>query len=188
MEINEIQSIKELRNGSYQAFTRIYEAYADRLYSFVLKQLKNRSLAQDIVQDTFLRLWDNREQLNSFGNLQAFIFTIAKHQIINYFRRQVNELQFEDFMDYCENQATDVSPEDILLYDEFLQQLNHSKKALSQRECDIYELSREKHIPIKKIAEQLKLSEQTVKNYLTSALKVLRSEMLKYNVIFLFFL
>ena len=120
MKINEIQCIKELRNGSYQAFTQIYEAYADRLYSFVLKQLKNRSLTQDIVQDTFLRLWDNRSQLNSLGNLQAFIFTIAKHQVIDYFRKQVNELQFEDFMEYCENQATDVSPEDILLYDEFL--------------------------------------------------------------------
>ena len=81
MKIDEIQCIKELRNGSYQAFTQIYEAYADRLYSFVLKQLKNRSLTQDIVQDTFLRLWDNRNQLNSFGNLQAFIFTIAKHQV-----------------------------------------------------------------------------------------------------------
>lgn len=99
MKIDEIQCIKELRNGSYQAFTQIYEAYADRLYSFVLKQLKNRSLTQDIVQDTFLRLWDNRNQLNSFGNLQAFIFTIAKHQVIDYFRKQVNELQFEDFMD-----------------------------------------------------------------------------------------
>ena len=127
MKIDEIQCIKELRNGSYQAFTQIYEAYADRLYSFVLKQLKNRSLTQDIVQDTFLRLWDNRNQLNSFGNLQAFIFTIAKHQVIDYFRKQVNELQFEDFMEYCENQATDVSPEDILLYDEFLQQLQQSK-------------------------------------------------------------
>ena len=166
MKIDEIQCIKELRNGSYQAFTQIYEAYADRLYSFVLKQLKNRSLTQDIVQDTFLRLWDNRNQLNSFGNLQAF----------------------EDFMEYCENQATDVSPEDILLYDEFLQQLQQSKKVLSQREHEIYELSREKHIPIKQIAEQLDLSEQTVKNYLTSALKILRSEMMKYNILFIFFL
>lgn len=187
MKINEIQCIKELRNGSYQAFTQIYEAYADRL-SFVLKQLKNRSLTQDIVQDTFLRLWDNRSQLNSFGNLQAFIFTIAKHQVIDYFRKQVNELQFEDFMEYCENQATDVSPEDILLYDEFLQQLQQSKKVLSQREHEIYELSKEKHIPIKQIAEQLDLSEQTVKNYLTSALKILRSEMMKYNILFIFFL
>lgn len=188
MEINEIQCIKELKNGSYQAFTQIYEAYADRLYSFVLKQLKNRSLTQDIVQDTFLRLWDNRNELNCFGNLQAFIFTIAKHQVIDYFRKQVNELQFEEFMDYCESQAMDVSPEDILLYDEFLQQLQKSKNALSPREREIYELSREKHIPVKQIAGQLQLSEQTIKNYLTSALKVLRNEMLKYNILFIFFL
>ena len=178
MKIDEIQCIKELRNGSYQAFTQIYEAYADRLYSFVLKQLKNRSLAQDIVQDTFLRLWDNRSQLNSF----------AKHQVIDYFRKQVNELQFEDFMEYCENQESDVSPEDLLLYDEFLQQLKKSKNILSQREREIYELSREKHIPVKQIAEQLELSEQTVKNYLTSALKILRSEIMKYNILFIFFL
>ena len=71
MKIDEIQCIKELRNGSYQAFTQIYEAYADRLYSFVLKQLKNRSLTQDIVQDTFLRLWDNRSQLNYFHYCQT---------------------------------------------------------------------------------------------------------------------
>ena len=147
-----------------------------------------RSLAQDIVQDTFLRLWDNRSQLNSFGNLQAFIFTIAKHQVIDYFRKQVNELQFEDFMEYCENQESDVSPEDLLLYDEFLQQLKKSKNILSQREREIYELSREKHIPVKQIAEQLELSEQTVKNYLTSALKILRSEIMKYNILFIFFL
>ncbi|MEY8464242.1 MULTISPECIES: sigma factor [Bacteroides] len=74
-----------------------------------------------LQEDTSLRLWDNRSQLNSFGNLQAFIFTIAKHQVIDYFRKQVNELQFEDFMEYCENQESDVSPEDLLLYDEFLQ-------------------------------------------------------------------
>ncbi|MFV0325668.1 MAG: RNA polymerase sigma factor [Bacteroides xylanisolvens] len=188
MEINEVQCIRELRNGSYQAFTQIYEAYADRLYGFVLKQLKNRSLAQDIVQDTFLRLWDNHERLDSMGNLQAFIFTIAKHQVIDYFRKQVNELQFEEFIGYCETQATDVSPEDILLYDEFLQQLKKSKGLLSQREREIYELSREKHIPIKQIAEQLNLSEQTVKNYLTSALKSLRSEIAKYSIFFIFFL
>ena len=89
-------------------------------------------------------------------------------------------------MEYCENQESDVSPEDLLLYDEFLQQLKKSKNILSQREREIYELSREKHM--KQIAEQLELSEQTVKNYLTSALKILRSEIMKYNILFIFFL
>ena len=58
----------------------------------------------------------------------------------------------------------------------------------NNQQHEIYELSREKHIPIKQIAEQLDLSEQTVKNYLTSALKILRSEMMKYNILFIFFL
>ena len=81
MKIDEIQCIKELRNGSYQAFTQIYEAYADRLYSFVLKQLKNRSLTQDIVQDTFLRLWDNRNHLNM--QTIALAFTMPKAVLPN---------------------------------------------------------------------------------------------------------
>lgn len=188
MNIDETQCIKELRKGSYLAFTQIYEAYADRLYCFVLKQLKNRSLTQDIVQDTFLRLWSNRTLLDCSGHLQAFIFTIAKHQVIDHFRKQMNEPQFEDYMEYCEKWESDASPEDLLLYDEFRQQLCRSKEKLSHREYEIYELSRERHIPIKQIAKQLNLSEQTVKNYLTSALKVLRSKMMKYNALSVFFL
>ena len=61
-------------------------------------------------------------------------------------------------MEYFENQESDVSPEDLLLYDEFLQQLKKSKDILSQREREIYELSREKQIPVKQIAKQLELS------------------------------
>ena len=163
MKIDEIQCIKELRNGSYQAFTQIYEAYADRLYSFVLKQLKIVPWHRILFRIPFYAYGTTVTSWIASAICKPFIFTIAKHQVIDYFRKQVNELQFEDFMEYCENQATDVSPEDILLYDEFLQQLQQSKKVLSQREHEIYELSREKHIPIKQIAEQLDLSEQTVK-------------------------
>ena len=171
-----------------EAFKELFFDFYPALCVFAGRYIASAETCEDIVQDTFLRLWDNRSQLNSFGNLQAFIFTIAKHQVIDYFRKQVNELQFEDFMEYCENQESDVSPEDLLLYDEFLQQLKKSKNILSQREREIYELSREKHIPVKQIAEQLELSEQTVKNYLTSALKILRSEIMKYNILFIFFL
>lgn len=188
MKIDEKECMRELKKGSYKAFTQIYEAYVCKLYGFVLKQLKNRTLTQDIVQDTFLRLWNNRDQLNYFGNLQAFLFTIAKHQVIDHFRKQANDLQFEEFMELHAHRMEDVSPEDILLYDEFVRQLALSKKTLSQRECEVYELSREKSIPIKQIASQLGLSEQTVKNHLTAALKKLRKELMKYNLLFIFFL
>lgn len=182
------ESVKELRRGSYKAFTRVYDAFADQLYGFVLKHLKNSVLAKDIVQDIFLRLWDNRERIDSGGNLRSFIFTIAKHQIIDHFRKQVNQSQFEDFIEYQERYAEDLSPEDVLLYDEFQQQVKKSKKSLSRREYEIYELSRERNLPIKQISVQLDLSEQTVKNYLTSALKKLREDLIKYNLLFIFFI
>lgn len=153
MKIDEIQCVTDLKNGSYSAFAMIYEAYSDRLYGFVLKHLKNRQLAQDIVQDAFMRLWINRKQLNCFGNLQGFIFAIAKYQVIDHFRRQMHEPEFEDFVNHADSQAGGISPEDLLLYDEFLTQLGKSKKLLSHREREIYELSREKHMPIKDISE-----------------------------------
>lgn len=102
MKIDEIQCVTDLKNGSYSAFAMIYEAYSDRLYGFVLKHLKNRQLAQDIVQDAFMRLWINRKQLNCFGNLQGFIFAIAKYQVIDHFRRQMHEPEFDDFVNHAE--------------------------------------------------------------------------------------
>lgn len=186
MKIDEIQCVTDLKNGSYAAFAMIYEAYADRLYGFVLKNLKNRQLAQDIVQDTFMRLWVNRKHLNCFGNLQGFIFAIAKYQVIDHFRRQIHEPEFEDFIEHADSQAGGISPEDLLLYDEFLTQLAQSKKHLSRRELEIYEMSREKHLSIRDIAERLHISEQTVKNHLTSALGTLRAEMSKYRFLFIF--
>ena len=186
MKIDEFQCVTDLKNGSYTAFAKIYEAYADRLYGFVLKHLRNRQLAQDIVQDTFMRLWVNRKQLDCFGNLQGFIFAIAKYQVIDHFRRQVHEPEFEDFIDHANSQAGGISPEDLLLYDEFLTQLSRSKELLSHREREVYELSREKHLPIKDIAERLHISEQTVKNHMTSALRILRAEMSKYRFLFIF--
>lgn len=188
MSIDERENMNELRRGSVKAFSQIYEIYADRLYGFALKHLKNRTLAQDIVQDTFLRLWNNRDRFTYLNSFQSLLFTIAKHQIIDHFRRQVNELQFEEFVKHYGNSIEDVTPEDVMLYDEFLQQLESSKTVLSEREREIYELSREKYISIKHIATQLNLSEQTVKNHLTNALKKLRLELRKHNPVFILFL
>ena len=180
--------LQELQNGSYKAFSAIYNHYADSLYYFILNQLHNKQLAQDILQETFLRLWDNRKKLFTNGNLKSLLFTIASHLTIDYFRKQMTELPFEEYIDYCEQQGTAATPEDLMLYDEFKRQLKKSKQKLSARECEIYELSREKNLSISEIAQQLKLSEQTVNNYLTSSLKSLRKDLSKYNMIFLFFL
>lgn len=186
--LDEINCISDLRGGSYKAFQLIYDEYADRLYSFVLRQLRNRTLAQDIVQDTFMRLWINRKQLNCFGNLQGFIFTIAKYRVIDHFRQQMAQPEFVEFVGQCNQRQTEISPEDIMLYDEFLNHVAAAKGKLTPRERQIYELSRERNMSISDIASHLGISEQTVKNHLTAALRILRNELSGLAVIFLFWL
>jgi len=122
--LDEIQCINELKRGSYKAFTLIYDEYADYLFNFVQRQLHDRTAARDIVQDTFLKLWINRRQLNCFGNLKGFIFAIARYRIIDTLRRQMNQPRFEEYIEHLTEEPADLSPEDIMMYDEFVGRLS----------------------------------------------------------------
>ncbi len=188
MENNILKSyIKELRGGSHKAFNAIYDMYADKLYSFALAHTKSQETAGDIVQETFLRLWTVRESLSVDGSLQSFLFTIANHRLIDLFRKQINKTEMELYIGYREeaDQEENTEAETKLLYDDFVKTLKLCKKLLTGRQLEIYELSREKGKTIEEISEALNLSEQTVKNQLTTALKKIRGGLLKTNILYL---
>lgn len=179
--------IKELRGGSHKAFNAIYDMYADKLYSFVLAHTKSQETAGDIVQETFLRLWTKRETLSEEGSLQSLLFTIANHRLIDLFRKQINKTEMELFIGYKEEVAQEehANAEQKLLYDDFVKTLKLCKKLLTGRQLEIYELSREKGKSIEEISVALNLSEQTVKNQLTTALKKIKSGLIKTNILYL---
>lgn len=179
MTIHDSIYVSALKGGSHEAFSILYERHADLIYSFALKQTKNKSAAQDIVQDTFMQLWRIRGSLDCEKNVQALLFTIARNQIIDIFRKQVVEVDFEEYLDCCDKRIGTYSIEEKIYYDEFVKHLQKSKSLLSKREREVYEMSREKNMTIQDIAESLKLSPQTVKNYITSTLKTFRQALIK---------
>lgn len=188
MENNILKSyIKELRVGSHKAFNAIYDMYADKLYSFALAHTKSQESAGDIVQETFLKLWTMRESLTLEGSIQSLLFTIAHHRLIDLFRKQINKTEMELYIGYKEEAGHDeeIEVETKLLYDDFVKTLKLCKKLLTGRQLEIYELSREKGKSIEEISEALSLSEQTVKNQLTTALKKIKSGLLKTNMLYL---
>ena len=139
---DELECIGNLKRGSYKAFTQIYDEYADSIFSFALRQLRNRNAARDVVQDTFMKLWINRNMIDCSRNLKSFIFSIARYRIIDTLRRQMREPKFEEYIEHCAEDPTDVSPEDIIMYEEFLSLVTMAKEKLTPRERQIYELSR----------------------------------------------
>lgn len=185
MRENEERYVAALKEGSREAFTMLYNLYADRLYSFALVQTKSKQMAEDVVQDTFLKLWNNRTNLNCYGNVQALVFTMARNLIIDAFRRQVANIDIEAYLKLHEALPSTASPEESLYFNETKEHLKQAKAKLSNKECKIYEMSREQDMPIKKIAQTLNLSPQTVKNYLTSTLKVFRSQLRREQLLWL---
>ena len=83
MENDDKMCISQLKEGSEQAFSELYMRFSNKLYGFALAQTKNTSLAEDIVQETFMKLWNTREQLDCYGNVHALLFTIARNLIID---------------------------------------------------------------------------------------------------------
>lgn len=185
MESDIIKSyLKELQKGSHKAFNVIYDQYADKLYGFVLAHTKSKQLSKDIVQDTFLKLWINRESISTDGSFLSLLFTISKNKIIDTFRSQINKVEFDLFVEFNENNNHfENEIENKLYYDDFLNALKLSKRLLSDRELEVFELSREKGKSIKEIAEELHLSEQTIKNQLSSSLKKIRKQLQKINLL-----
>lgn len=86
--------LERLRKGSYKDFTKLYELYVSRLYAFALGLTHSDVLAKDIVQETFIKVWIRREQIDPDMSFRSFLFTMAKNQLLNEFRRQANSPLF----------------------------------------------------------------------------------------------
>lgn len=183
------ETIKKLHEGSYEAFDTLYNVYADSLYGFALLHTKSTVQAEDIVQDTFLKLWNMRESLSVEGSFKSMLFTIAKNHIIDIFRQQINRANFEDYIAFCEDEnLLDNTSVEKVYYNDFLEKLAIAKQKLTPAQRNIFELSREEGMSNTEIAAASNLSEQTVKNHLSAALKVLRVELGKYNFLFALFI
>lgn len=181
--------IERLREGSYEAFDELYRMYADSLYGFALLHTKSVVQAEDIVQETFLKLWNMRASLKEEGSFKSMLFTIARNHVIDVFRQQINRPDFEDYIRFCEHESlVDNASVEKIYYDDFIDKLTIAKRRLTPAQRHVFELSREEGLSNAEIATLSNLSEQTVKNHLSAALKILRSELQKYNFLFALFI
>jgi len=165
--------IRELKEGSNKAFDKIYQMYSKRLYAYSIQFTKSSGDAEEIVQDVFLKLWMNKENIRQEETLRSLLFIMAKHNLINAYHSKVNHPIYEEYV----NNMDFLSEENAysrLEYDEFVQKLYAAMKKLPLTQQKVITLSRMQQLSNKEVAEELSLSEQTVKNQLSLGLKTLR--------------
>lgn len=187
--IMEKELILAVKSGSEPAYKQLYELWVSRLHKFAFQYLKSEDATDDVVQETFLRIWTNREHLKPEKSFKSYLFTIAYHLLIKELRRQIHNPSMEEYVEYQNKLASSTNEiPDELDYDRFVEALERAKQHLSPRQREIFELNKEYGMSISEISGELSVTEQVVRNQLSTALKTLRTELRQYYPLFLLFL
>jgi RNA polymerase sigma-70 factor (ECF subfamily) len=155
------------------AFNEIYERYWLQLYTAARKRLNSADDAKDIVQDLFVSLWLKRQSLVINTRLSSYLFTAVKYRVINHIEANMVKADYLSSLDRAIAEY-DNSTHDIIISRDLERHLDCGIEKLSPKMKVVFELSRREHLSVNEIAGRLNLSEQTVKNQITKAMKILR--------------
>jgi len=175
--------LRSLRDGEHSAMEYLYHTYWEVVFDTAYKRVRDEEIAQDITQEIFISVWENRERLHIKSSLEAWLKGAVKYKVINYFKSSiVREKYEEDLVQLIGNQAEPSSAESMIMLKELNQQLDHAMLELPEKMRVIFSMSRRQQKSTKEISDELNLSAQTVKNQLSAALKLIRKK-LSYTVI-----
>ncbi|WP_316748446.1 RNA polymerase sigma-70 factor [Pedobacter gandavensis] len=167
----EQELLEEVAGGNESAFKLLYDTYAGKVYTMGMKYLKSPFLAQDAVQEVFVKVWKNREQLTSLNSFPAWLTTISRNQLINDLQRQFPMDSLDSISPDHQHQAITGDEVD---YRELEKVIKIGISSFSPRQQQIYILSREEGLSHKQIAAQLNISYDMVREHMSLALKNLR--------------
>jgi RNA polymerase sigma-70 factor (family 1) len=162
-----------LCDGNREAFNEIYERYWLKLYRASIKRIKSSDDAKDIVQDLFISLWMKRETLVINRSLSSYLYTAIKYKVINHIEANIVKNNYlnslnKAVMDY------DNSTYETIDFQDMEKLLDSGINNLTPKVKEVFELSRKKHLSVNEIAQKLNVSDQTIKNQISKALKSLR--------------
>jgi RNA polymerase sigma-70 factor (family 1) len=189
MAVDDVHTDQELtallKSGDHAAFALIYDRYAPHLVRFAATKLFDLDDCRDLVQDIFVNLWMKKDiETTITGDLKSYLFAVTRHKIIDKIRKNVTREEYAIVIQSLKSYDS-YDPEKDIDAKEMKTVVELAIQKLPPRTKEIYMLSRNEHLSIAEIAKKLSLSDQTVKNQLSTAIKSLKETISKLAVILL---
>jgi len=185
------KTLKQLANDDKNALEKLFNYYYPRLYSFSKTLLKLDEGIEDILQEVFLRIYQNRKNIKSTETFQSYIFTITRNLLLNELRSRLNEHKAKEKI-YRESVAREYLLSEKIEFLELQEKLEQIIETLPDRRREIYLLSRKEGLSHKEIAVKLDISEKTVEYHITQSLSEIKKKMREIGLLamlyFYFFL
>jgi RNA polymerase sigma-70 factor, ECF subfamily len=183
----ELQLFAEMKSGRKESFNYFFDYYYSGLCIYANKYTEDLSTSEEIVQDVFVRFWEKRQNIEIENSVRFYLFrtvynqcmNLLKHKKIERIYRQQNVIRSDNLYEEQWNLFNETELRNIL--DQVISKLPARCRA-------VFELSRFENLKNKEIAEKLGITEKTVENQITKALKVLRKELKDFLPLFLMYL
>lgn len=167
------ESAQRLKNGDHTAFDHLFDLYHKKIYYFCIQHGLSKSDSEEIVQDVFVRLWESRSRIEPTGNLQAYLYKIAKNILLDEFKRKIKQQAASEY------QFRLLQPENETLnsvaYNDLERLIASELKNFPVKRKLAFELSRYHGMSNKEVAREMGISIKAVEGHISQALQSFRS-------------
>jgi RNA polymerase sigma-70 factor (ECF subfamily) len=169
----------KLKNSDQVAFQVLFKKYYAGLCHFAHQFLKDRELAEETVQDMFVKFWDKRAGLNIESSVRHYFFRWVRNHCLNQLQHEKIKKRYADKV--MEASGLEPDPGQYFIEVGLLQKIEKSIQSLPPKRQEIFRLSREHGLKYKEIAEELHISVKTVEAQMGLALKHLRDDLKEFS-------
>ncbi|OOV17446.1 RNA polymerase sigma-70 factor [Flavobacterium sp. LM4] len=194
MNINtrfESETFESFKKGEEAAFTYFYHNYFSRIASFCVQFVYDADEAENLAQEAFINLWENRENIDSINGIQSFLYTYAKSKCLNFIRHNKVKDKFKNDLLNHKERELDIEVLNSIQFDtleltELERIINESINDLPPKTREVFIKKRFENKKNAEIAEEMQVTLKAVEAHMTKALKILKAKLSDY--LFLFFI
>lgn len=165
-----------IRRDDERAFSVIYKRYSVPLYIHANRFIRDREETKDILQKVFVKIWDIRGKLPADIKLSSYLYQVVKNELINHISHsKVVDRYLDSMSSFAVSYVSDT--DHAIREKQLLAIIEREIENLPEKMREIFQLSRTHYLSHREIAEKLGISEKTVKNQISNALKLLRNKL-----------
>lgn len=173
------EHVCRLKASERDSFQAIVTHFHKGIFSFLVFKVNDRAVAEDLLQDTFIRLWESRKSLDENRSIKSYLFTIANNLALNHVRHQKIVWRFKQNSSY--EQALVETPFEKLTQMELEACIQKAIDKMSDKVRMVFLMCKVEGLSYKEIAERLGLSVATVESHMVKSLRMIREELELYN-------